>query len=239
MNAAAITVNARTLRAYAPLIVFVVTIAVGWMAFVRPISADQSRASEQLASLRQREIALRGDVGQPSPRGIDVDPAMTFERQVASGDAAPALLEQLAHLASSTRARNLLIETVEPGQTASSEPSQAGPAAAFAPGASAPRDAGRYSAQRDPRVALFDVPVSHLPIRVAFDTDYASLGRFLWALRQLPTTVEIRALTVGLPPLEPGDDTSTRDDILRASLTLHAYSRSAAAVVQASSTVAR
>jgi hypothetical protein len=219
--------DARALRAYAPVIVLVVTIAAGWMVFIRPISADESRASTQLASLRQREIALRGEVGRSSPRGIDVDPAATFERQVAAGDAAPALLEHLARLASDARARNLLIETVEPGQTAMST-SQAGPA-----------QAGRDSAQRDPRFALFDVPVSHVPIRIAFDTDYASLGRYLWAFRNLPTTVEIRAVTVGLPPADADDeDNGTRADILRASLTLHAYSRSAA-VVQASNTVAR
>jgi hypothetical protein len=221
MNGMPLSVNARTLRAYAPLIVFVVTIAAGWMVFIRPISADQSRASGQLASLRQREIALRGEVGNPSPRGVDVDPAVTFERQVAAGDAAPALLEQLANLASSARARHLLIETVEPGQ---GRPAEAG------------RDG---SVQRDPRFALFDVPVSHVPIRVAFDTDYSSLGRFLWTFRNLPTTVEIRALTVGLPPAEPEDESGTRDDILRASLTLHAYSRPAPAVVQTSNLVRR
>jgi hypothetical protein len=212
--------DARALRAYAPVIVLVVTVAAGWMVFIRPISADESRASGQLANLRQREVALRGEVGRSSPRGIDVDPVVTFERQVAAGDAAPTLLEHLARLASDARARNLLIETVEPGQAS-------------------PARAGHYD-QRDPRFALFDVPVSHVPIRIAFDTDYTSFGRYLWAFRNLPTTVEIRALTVALPPADSGDeDNGTRADILRASLTLHAYSRSAPAVVQASNTVAR
>jgi hypothetical protein len=212
--------DVRALRAYAPVIVLVVTVVAGWMVFIRPISADESRASGQLANLRQREIALRGEVGRSSPRGIDADPAVTFERQVAVGDAAPALLEHLARLASDARARNLLIETVEPGQAAVT-PSSRG-------------------VQRDPRFALFDVRVSHVPIRIAFDTDYANLGRYLWAFRNLPTAVEIRALTVGPPPADSDDeDTGARADILRASLTLHAYSRSASAVVQASNTVAR
>jgi hypothetical protein len=222
MSVAGLSLDARTVRAYAPLVVFVATIAAGWMAFVRPIASEQSRASEQLEMLRQREVSLRGEVGKPSPRGLDIDPAVTFERQIAAGDVAPALLEQLARMASDARARNLLIETVEPGQTS-------------------PVKAGRDDAsQRDPRFALFDVPVSHVAIRVAFDTDYASLGRFLWAFRNLPTTVEIRALTVGLPPAESGDeDSGARADALRASLTLHAYSRTTSAAVHASNTVAR
>jgi hypothetical protein len=215
-----VTLDARLLRAYAPLVVFVVTIAAGWTVFIRPLSADQRRAAEQLESLRPRETALRLDVSQPSPRGIDVDPAKAFERHLSTGDAAPALLEQLARLASDARARNLLIETVEAAQAAGNAPARA--------------------AERDPRLALFDVRVSHVPIRVAFDTDYASLGRFLWAFRNLPTTVDIRTLSVGLPQDEPGDEeVSPSADVLRVSLTLYAYSRSAAAVVQAANTVPR
>jgi len=225
MSVAALSIDARTLRAYAPFVVFVVTIAAGWMMFIRPITTEQSRASGQLATLRHREMALRGEVGTSSLHGIDTDPVLMFERQVASRDEAPALLERLARLASDARARNLLIETVEPGQ--------ASPAGSTATG----RD---DASQRDPRFALFDVPVSHAAIRVAFDTDYASLGRFLWAFRNLPTTVEIRTLTVGLPPAKSEDeDRGVRPDILRASFTLHAYSRTAPAAVHASATVTR
>jgi hypothetical protein len=73
-----------------------------------------------------------------------------------------------------------------------------------------------------------------VPIRVAFDIDYANLGRFLWAFRNLPTTVEIRTLSVGVLPATSGDEAdSIRTDILRAALTLYAYSRSAPDLVQA------
>lgn len=223
MSLGALPIDARTIRAYAPLVVLVVTIVIGWTLFIRPITAEQSRASGQLDTLRHREMALRGDVGTSSPKGTATDPVLTFERQVASQDAAPALLEQLARLASDAGARNLLIETVEPG-----------------PASPVPAKAGDEASQRDPRFALFGVPVSHVAIRVAFDTDYASIGRFLWAFRNLPTTVEIRALTVGLPPADSEDDDSgVRADILRASFTLHAYSRTAPAAVHATNTVTR
>jgi hypothetical protein len=229
-------VSASALRPYAPLVVLLVTIAAGWMVFIRPLSAEQRRASGQLATLRQREIALRRELGGSAPRGLDIDPVTRFERRLASGNAAPELLEQLARIASASRAQNLLIETVEAGAVTPS--SQAGLAAAFAPGASAPRQAGHDEAiQRDPRFSLFDVPVSHLPIRVAFDTGYAGLGRFLWAFRSLPTTIEIRELSVGLPHIDGDQAAGARADMLRVSLTLHAYARSAPAVMQASNTV--
>jgi len=205
------SVSMRSLRPYAPLVVLVVTIAAGWMVFIRPLSADQRRAAAQLAGLRQRELTLRREVGEITPHGVDVDPETTFERQVASGDATPELLEQLARLASSARARNLLIETVE---------GEAGPAK---PGHVGEGDV----TERDPRFALFDVPVSHTPIRLAFDTEYASLGRLLWAFRNLPTTVEIRTLSVGLPPADGDVAVTTRADVVRVAVTLHAYSRSA------------
>lgn len=215
------SLDRRTLQPYAPLIVLVVTVALGWFAFVRPVTADHARADTQLNGLRQREMALRRELSDPSPRGSAGNPAASFEQRVAESDASPALLEQLARLASMVRARNLLIETVEGAPAA-----RGGSPAAML--------------QRDPRFALFDVSVTHAPIRVAFDTDYAGIGRFLWAFRDLSTTVEIRALSVGLVPAEPGDETpAAQSDELRVSLTLHAYSRQAPAVIQASNAVPR
>ena len=221
-------VDTRALRPYAPLVVLIITIAVGWLAVIRPVSADRQGTRSKLASLRQREIALQRELSGQPPLGVDRDPEAAFERQLSSAPASPALLEQLARLAEDARARNLLIETVE-----------GGPAAINAP--ASPAEAGRYGAlQRDPRLALFDVPVSHAPIRVAFDTDYGSLGRFLWAFRNLPTVVEIRGLQIGLPTPKPGGDASVpRTDVLHVSLTLHAYARSAPPLVLASNTVTR
>lgn len=212
------TIDRRTLRPYVPLAVLLITIALGWLIFVRPVTDDRARSHSQIESLRQREIALRRELSAPSPRATAIDPAAVFARRVSAGDASATLLEQLARLASSARARDLLIETVE-----GSAPSAASPA---------------HAAQRDPRLGLFDTPLSHVPIRVAFDTDYASAGRFLWGFRDLPTTVEIRSVSLGVPATSPGDETASADG-LRLSLTLQAYSRPTPAVVRASNTVTR
>ncbi|HLG53944.1 MAG TPA: hypothetical protein VI485_01350 [Vicinamibacterales bacterium] len=209
------------LRRFAPLVAMLITIGLGWMLFVRPVSADRSRTARGVEDLRQREMAVRLSLSDPSPRVVTDDPAAAFERQVASGDASPALLEQLARLASTNHVRNLLIETVE--GTASTA------------GGATP-----VASRSDPRFALFDVPVSYVPIRMAFDTEYASLGRFLWAFRDLPTTVEMRTLTVGVPRLETQSGARPAPDgALRVSLTLYAYSRPIAMVLASNTVVAR
>jgi hypothetical protein len=210
------TLGRRTLLPLTPVAILLVTSGLGWMLFVRPLSADRARAGAQLESLRQRELALRRELSAPAPGAGAVNPVAAFEQRVSAGDASAALLEQLARLASAARARNLLIETIEGSAASPASPAQ--------------------PLQRDPRFALFEVPVSHVPIRIAFDADYASIGRFLWAFRNLPTTAEIRSLTVRVPPADPGDEEPRRDG-LRVSLTLHAYSRQIRAVIQASSTV--
>jgi hypothetical protein len=211
--------DARSLRPYVPLLMLVATIGLGWIVFVRPLVAEHATAATRIEALRQREMLLirESSTSAFAPRATTyADPATVFERQVAAEDASPALLEHLARLASAARARNLLIETVETGAGGSVPPQTA--------------------ALRDPRFALFDLPVSHVPIRLAFDTDFASVGRFLWAFRDLPTTAEIRALSIGLPAVASGEEApAARTGVLRVSLTLHAYSRSAPSAIQASS----
>jgi hypothetical protein len=214
-------IDLNRLRRFAPLAAMLVTIGLGWLLFVHPVSADRSRTARGVEELRQREMAVRRLLSDPSPRVVTDDPAAAFERQVASGDASPALLEQLARLASTSHVRNLLIETLE--GTAST-------AGGVIPAAW----------RSDPRFALFDVPVSYVPIRMAFDSEYESLGRFLWAFRDLPTTVEIRTLIVGLPQLETTSGASPAlDGALRVSLTLYAYSRPTAMVLASNTAVAR
>jgi hypothetical protein len=223
------SVDVRVLRRYAPALVLLGTIGAGWMIFVRPVSAEQGRAASQLQSLRQREMALRRETGEPAPPGVDLDPTMMFERQVAAGNVSPAVLEQLAHLAATARARSLLIETVESGPATINAPPRPGPA-----------EAGHVALQRDPRFSLFETPVTHVPIRMVFDTAYPSLGRFFWTFRNLPTAVEIRTVSIGLPPRTSDDEAGgVRTDVVRASLMLHAYSRSGSEVDQAAHSVLR
>ena len=61
--------------------------------------------------------------------------------------------------------------------------------------------AAGYTAAVDPRLRLFDTVLDYTPVTVRFESTYEGIGRFVWGLQGLPTTVEIREveLTRGLP----------------------------------------
>ena len=201
-------VDMARLRRFAPVAAFLMTVSLGWMVVVRPVSAERARTEDRLGALQQREAALHAMVTEPSPPAVTIDPVAAFERRVAVDDPTAAIVERLARLAWDTRARDLFIETVD-GRTAT--------------GAGAPPLPDAY--RPDPRVALFDLPLSHTSIRMSFETDYASLGRLLWDLRDLPTVVEIRTLNVQPRLASSGDEHPQRDGMVRASMTFYAYSR--------------
>jgi hypothetical protein len=83
----------------------------------------------------------------------------------------------------------------------------------------------------DPRFKLFDTPLAYSPILMSFDADYASLGGFLWRLRELATTIEVRSLEIR-PRLRDGSDGAgaVPDGRVHAGLTLFAYARQSAVV---------
>ena len=77
-----------------------------------------------------------------------------------------------------------------------------------------PRVAVERGAQPDPRVALFTHSIEYTPVEVSFESSYEAIGRFLWRLRELPTTIEIGSMEIvrGLP-------------LMRMRLTLFVYRR--------------
>ena len=192
------------LRRFAPLVVFVVTVALGWVLF-RPVVADGTSVEDRLALLRQREAALQATVTEPSPVVVAADPLAAFDARVAAEDQTAPVVERLARLASVARARGLFIETVE--GTNSGSRGALPVAATYRP---------------DPRFALFDRQVAYTTIRMSFESDYSSLGQLLWNLRDLPSIVEVRTLNV--QARAPSVSRRT-DGILRTSMTLFSYSR--------------
>jgi hypothetical protein len=205
-----VSLDVERLRRFLPLIVFAAAVGVGWMVFVRPLSAEHAQGDGRLEALRLREAELRGMVGESRSPAVSGDPADVFDTRVASGDPTAAIVERLAQLASDSRARDLFIETVE-------APTEAG----VPPMPAAHRP--------DPRFSLFDRQLTYATVRMAFEIDYAGLGRFLWNLRDLPSVVEIRALNVQPPPPAPGGGPRATDGVLRVTMTLYAYSRTSAA----------
>ena len=205
------------IREYAPFAIPVVILVAGWLLLVRPTAADTARAGRELEALRARERGVRAMLAEPPAPAVVGDAAAAFVRQVAAGDATAALLEQLARLASRVPVGNLLIET---GPRVALTGADAGPQVTGGPGT-------------DPRFALFETPLAYSPIEMSFDADYAALGEFLWNVRDLATTVEIRRVSVKPLPRVAG---APADGRVHVAVTLFAYARAAAApgVVQTS-----
>lgn len=214
------TIDPMRLRQYLPLAAPIVVVAAGWLLLIAPATSDSARAARDLDTLRQRAAQARAALSQPSAPPPPGDPVAAFQAHVAVGDATAALLEELARLASSVQVRNLLIETGDRVQVARAD---------------GPRVSG--AAEPDPRTRLFDVPLAYSPVTMAFDGDYAALGTFLWQLRDLATTVEIRNLEVRPRVITPNGQDSTAaisdDGSIHVAMTMFVYSRDAAGHVPA------
>jgi hypothetical protein len=197
------------LRAAAPMFAPMAIALVGWIALVAPVSSRNVGDARDLDLLRQRLAAARATLHEPigaAPKGDAVD---AFRRAMSAGDATPALLEQLARRASEALAGDLRIETGD--RVSLSGGSAAGPQVANLP-------------QPDPRLALFETPLTLSPITMSFDAAYPDLGAFLWSLRGLATVVEIRSLE--LKPSPPSEQVTEH-----VTMTLFAYARPAEASV--------
>ena len=193
------------LRLYAPFLLPVVIVAIGWALLVRPVSAESGRIRGELAQQRARVQSVRSQVGAPLPSARPVgDPIAAFERRVAVGDASGRLLQELSRLGASTGVRP---ETIEMGDQ---QP---------APAAGSPGVAG--GALPDPRLALFPLPLAYSPVVITAESEYASLGGFLWKLRDLATVVEVRKVEIGAP----ADAEASGPGVVRATITLFAYAR--------------
>jgi hypothetical protein len=201
------------LRRTLPFVLPLVIVAVGWVVFIRPTSADRARVEQRIRLLEDRLAALRAALAEPAPPAATGDPVKAFERRVSAQDGTRQLLERLARLAAEVGATNLTIDFN--GMRTAVTPSGAGPRVV---GASDP----------DPRLGLFEVPLAYSVVPVSFDAEYERLGEFLWRLRDLPVVTEIRALDVraaGSPAGESQSASRSRPGRVRASLTLYVYAR--------------
>jgi hypothetical protein len=198
------TLDPVQVRQYAPYLAPVLIVGFGWLVLVRPLSNENASMARELTQLRQRSDAVRAQMGAPPPPAPPGDPVRAFEGRVAEGDASGRLLEELSRLASRT---GLRVDTIETGEEAVVGGRSGGSAVAI-----------------DPRFGLFQAPLKYSPVTLSADADYASLGAFLWQLRETATMIEVRSLEVRAP-LVGSNQTPVPPGTLRVVLTMFAYAR--------------
>ena len=192
----------------------VVVVAACYFFIVQPRAAAGRRATEQTVAIRARLNAIPRSLAAP-PKTVarTGDALQELERRIPVADRVPDLLERLARVALNSSppgdVRGLKVETADRVDVASPN-AQTGP-----------RVASGGADQPDPRLPLFAASLSYAPISVSFEATYPALGRFLWNLRDLPTTIEIRSLDVARP--------SAADEgrFLKVELVLFAFQRAA------------
>ncbi len=181
---------------------------VAYLGLIQPRLSARRTAATEIERLEGRLVTTRALLAAPLPKAMG-NALHDFELRTPAADRVPALLEKLSRLALAPsehgEVHHLLIETGDRGML-SAPGTQGGPKVAGTP--------ADYS---DPRFALFGAALAYTPVTVGFDASYGRLGRFLWDLRDLPTTVEIRWLEVARPSAEV--------PYVRVTLLLFAYQR--------------
>ena len=202
------TFDQQRLRRFAPFILPLVIVGAGWMLLIRGTAAQSARAGRDLDGLRQRLNSVRALMASPPPPAITADPVKAFERRVPPRDVSGAIVNELLRLARTTQVAEPSIETGEPGVVSLT---------------AGPQVAGAASA--DPRFQLFATPLTYTPVTMGFDADYASLGEFLWRLRDLSTVVEVRRLSVARQAPSADGAIVRETGKVRVALALFAYAR--------------
>lgn len=168
-------------------------VSVSYSLYLQPIVTGytKSRAEAQSLETSLRRIQITVDRGRQTAWPDEAEPLRLFEARVSKddhvADVAELLTAALNDSATDGKLRNLAIGTGDDAL-----PSV--PAGARKPG---PGEAEPI----DPRWSLFPYQLRHTPVSLSFDCSYQTIVNFLWRVRDLPTTIEVRSmkLTRGLP----------------------------------------
>ena len=172
-----------------PFLTFAAVVTAGWFWFVQPRLAIYLRAHTDAAALEERVRTLQ----QASSRTRAVPPVdldltqREFEARVLSedrvADVAAAIAQAVLASAPPDGLRAFVIDAGDRVSASRGDRAEGGGDGA------------------DPRMALFPYAISYTPLRVSFESGFETAGDLLWRLRDLPTTVEVRAVTLerGLP----------------------------------------
>jgi len=180
-----------------PFLLGVAIVTCGYLWFVQPRLGTYLRTGADVAALDGRVRTLQQTTDRSrSLRPPDMEMSMRdFEKHMSRedkvADVAAALAKAVLDSAPPDMLRGFSIETGERLQQAGGADRRVAPRVT----------AGTTDDASDPRVLLFEVPVSYTSVRVTFESTFEAAANFLWRVRDLPTAVEIRSATMtrGLP----------------------------------------
>ncbi len=169
----------------------------GYLWYVQPRLNAYLRTRTDVSTLRDRVRTLQASTERARDRvPVNLQASIAeFEARMSRDDKLPdvaaALATAVLDVAPAGQLRGLTIETgdrvpqgVDSGVRGASRPGT-----------------GSAGDGPDVRMALFPYAVSYTPLRITFESTFEAIGNFMWKIRDLPTTVEVRSarLTRGLP----------------------------------------
>ena len=181
-----------------PFIIVVVIVTFAFFWFIQaPLNAylrTRTDTDALQARLKTEQESVARASGTPP---VDIQATLAaFERQMSPdekvADVTALLAKAVLDSAPGDKLRGFVIETSDRIKAENDEGGGARAAAV---------SADRVASAPDPRLALFPYTVVYTPVKVAFSSTFEGIANFMWKVRDLPTTVEVRSatLTRGLP----------------------------------------
>jgi hypothetical protein len=181
-----------------PFIIVVVIVTFAFFWFILAPLNTYVRARTDTKALQTRLKTERESVARASGTPpVDIQATLVaFEKHMSPdekvADVTALLAKAVLDSAPGDKLRGFVIET--------SDRIKAGSGASGGAKAAA-MSAGDLASVPDPRLALFPYKFVYTPVKVAFSSTFEGIANFMWRVRDLPTTVEVRSatLTRGLP----------------------------------------
>jgi hypothetical protein len=181
-----------------PFIIVVVIVTFAFFWFIQAPLNAYIRTRTDTNALRTRLKTEQERVARASGTPpVDIQATLVaFEKQMSPDEKVSDVTALLARAALDSapgdKLRSLVIETSD-----RIKPENDGGGGARAEAVSA----GKVASVPDPRLALFPYKVVYTPVRVAFSSTFEGIANFMWRVRDLPTTVEVKSVTLtrGLP----------------------------------------
>jgi Tfp pilus assembly protein PilO len=181
-----------------PFLIVVAIVTFAFFFFIQTPLNAYLRTRTDTAALETRLQTARDSVARAAGTPpVDIQASITlFEKQMASdervADVTALLAKAVLDSAPADKLRGFVIETSD---RIKAEADEGGRAKAR------PVTTSTVGTSPDPRLSLFPYKVAYTPVKVAFSSTFEGIANFMWKVRDLPTTIEVKSatLTRGMP----------------------------------------